>query len=163
MQDERFTGAKHFWSAIACDRPRKLKDLAVNIAAYKEEGDFSTAERIQYLTDLTGIFPINLVMKDKTLSDLNDAGVPPISEYDPELKAVWFIPRKVNVRKTKNDKSYYVIEAVDLNNMITQIRCWGANPERDHIQINRPYVATLQYNDQWGFSTRSIYHNLRPL
>ena len=92
-----------------------------------------------------------------------ESGVPPISEFDKDLKITWFIPRKVTVRKTKNDKTYYVLEVVDSNNAITQIRCWGANPEKDHVQVNRPYMAKLDYNDQWGFSTRSMYHNFRVL
>ena len=163
LQDDRFTGAKHFWSAVACDRPRKPKDLLDNIETYSEEGDFSIEERVQYLTDLTGIFPINLVMKDTVRKQLDQYAVPAISEYDPDLNVVWFIPRKVNIRKTKNDKTYYVLEVIDSNNVVTQIRCWGVRPEKDHIQVNRPYMAKLDYNNQWGFSTRSIYHNFRAL
>ncbi|MHC4737116.1 MAG: hypothetical protein ACYTDW_22110, partial [Planctomycetota bacterium] len=83
------TGAKHFWSCVAVDRPRKESALLGNIETYADEGDFSTEERIQYLTDLTGMFPINLVMKGDTLSQLVDNGVPAISEYDPDLKLVW--------------------------------------------------------------------------
>jgi DNA polymerase-3 subunit alpha len=163
LQDDRFMGAKHFWSAVACDRPRKPKDLLDNIETYSEEGDFSIEERVQYLTDLTGIFPINLVMKDTIRKQLDQYAVPAISEYDPDLNVVWFIPRKVNIRKTKNDKMYYVLEVIDSNNVLTQIRCWGVRPEKDHIQVNRPYMAKLDYNTQWGFSTRSIHHNFRAL
>ena len=134
-----------------------------NIETYSEEGDFSIEERVQYLTDLPGIFPINLVMKDAIREQLDQYAVPAISEYDPDLNVVWFIPRKITVRKTKNDKSYYVLEVIDSNNVVTQIRCWGVRPEKDHIQVNRPYMAKLDYNDQWGFSTRSIYHNFRAL
>jgi hypothetical protein len=79
------------------------------------------------------------------------------------LKVCWFVPRRVNQRKTKNDKTYYVLEVVDSNNVITQIRCWGANPDKDHVHTNRVYMAKLDYNDQWGFSTRSMYHNFRVL
>ena len=39
--DDRFTGAKHFWSACCVDRPKNLKKLAENIEGYKEAGDFS--------------------------------------------------------------------------------------------------------------------------
>ena len=163
MQDDRFTGAKHFWSCVAVDRPRKEKDLLTNIELYADEGDFTTEDRIQYLTDLTGMFPINLVVKDDTLKQLADNHIPAISEYDPELKFVWFIPRKVIIKRTKNDKPYYVLEVIDDNNVITTIRCWGVNLEKDRVQVNRPYIAKLQYNDQWGFSTRSIYHNFRVL
>ena len=120
-------------------------------------------EKIESLTALTGVFPIRMIVNEETQSNLMESGIPPISEFDPDLKVTWFIPRKVNVRKTKNDKTYYVLEVVDSNNAITQIRCWGANPDKDHIQKNRTYIAKLDYNDQWGFSTRSIYHNFRVL
>ena len=93
----------------------------------------------------------------------NEYGVPAISEYDKELRLVWFIPRKVTIKKTKNDKTYYVLEVIDDNNVITTIRCWGVKPEKDHVQVNRPYMAKLDHNDQWGFSTRSMYHNFRVL
>jgi len=164
LQDDRFTGAKHFWSCVAVDRPRKDKDLHENIEKYADEGDFTTGERIQYLTDLTGIFPINLVVKDETLKHLADNYIPAISEYDPELSnIVWFIPRKVTVKKTKNDKHYYLVDVIDDNNVITNIKCWGVNPHKDILQINRPYLAKLEHNEQWGFSTRSIYHNFKVL
>jgi len=35
--------------------------------------------------------------------------------------------------------------------------------EKDSIQLNRPYMAKLDYNEQWGFSTRSMYYNFRLL
>ena len=41
--DERFTGMKHFWSAVAVDRPKKEKDLEVNIETYEPEGDFTSS------------------------------------------------------------------------------------------------------------------------
>ena len=163
LMDERFTGGKHFWSAVAVDRPRKEKNLLENIAKYAPEGEFSDEEKIEYLTDLTGIFPISLVITDSIQKNLEEKFVPPISEYDPELELVWFIPRKVMVKKTKNGKNYYLVEVIDSNSALTSIKCWGVKPEKDVIHINRPYLAKLQYDDQWGFSTRSIRHTFRLL
>jgi len=37
---------------------------------------------------------------------------------------------------------------------MTNIRCWGVNPDKDRIFINRPYMAKLSHQEQWGFSTR---------
>jgi DNA polymerase-3 subunit alpha len=163
LMDERFTGGKHFWSAVAVDRPRKEKNLLENIAKYAPEGEFSDEEKIEYLTDLTGIFPISLVITDSIQKNLEEKFVPPISEYDPALELVWFIPRKVMIKKTKNGKNYYLIEVIDSNSALTSIKCWGVKPEKDVIHINRPYLAKLQYDDQWGFSTRSIRHTFRLL
>ena len=163
LQDNRFTGAKHFWSAVAVDRPRKVKNLEENIKTYAPEGEFSTEETIQSLTTLTGVFPLSLVVDPDTQKNLLECGIPPISEYDPALGVIWFIPRRIIKKRTKNDKLYYVVEVIDSNNVLTTIRCWGVNPSRDHITTNKPYMAKLDYNEQWGFSCRSIKHTFREL
>ena len=163
LMDERFTGLKHYWSSVAVERPRKEKDLEDNIALYAPEGDFSIEEKIEYLTDLTGVFPMHLVVDDKVQSRLREYCVPAISEYDPDLNLVWFIPRKVVPRKTKNGKTFWVIEVIDENSVLTKIKCWGVREGKDTVHINRPYMAKLDYSEQWGFSTRSIYHNFRML
>jgi DNA polymerase III alpha subunit len=126
LQDNRFTGDKHFWTCVAVDRPRKDSNLLENIEKYAPEGDFTVEEKIESLTALTGVFPISMIVDEETQKNLTESGIPPISEFDQDLKVTWFIPRKVTVRKTKNDKIYYVLEVVDSNNAITQIRCWGS-------------------------------------
>jgi DNA polymerase-3 subunit alpha len=163
LMDDRFTGLKHYWSSVAVERPRKEKDLEDNIVAYAPEGDFSIEEKIEYLTDLTGVFPMSLVVNDEIQGKLKDYAVPAISDYDPDLNLVWFIPRKVTSRKTKNGKTYWVIEVIDENNALTHIKCWGIKEGRDNVHINHPYMAKLDYDPNWGFSTRSIYHNFRML
>jgi DNA polymerase-3 subunit alpha len=163
LQDDRFSGDKHFWTCVAVDRPRKPQNLIDNIALYEPEGEFSVEEKIESLSALTGVFPIRMIVSEETQDNLLESGIPTISEFDPALKICWFVPRKVNQRKTKNDKTYYVLDVVDSNNVITQIRCWGVNPDKDHVQTNRVYIAKLDYNEQWGFSTRSLYHNFRVI
>jgi DNA polymerase III alpha subunit len=163
LVDDRFTGRKHFWSACVVDRPKNLKKFLENLETYKPEGDFSEAEVIQFKTDLTGIFPMNLVMSNEMIIKLKEKYVPPISEFDPELQVCWFIPRKIVPRKTKNGKTYWILEVIDSNNELTKIRCWGVKPEKDRIHVNRPYMSRLDYNEQWGFSTRSIKYNFRLL
>ena len=161
--DHRFTGGKHFWSAICVDRPRKEKNLIENIELYSPEGDFSDEDKIGYLVELTGVFPFNKVMKPEIYSQLHEAFIPAIANYDPELcEVVWFIPRKVVPKKTKNGKPYWVIEVVDDTNTLTKIRCWGVR-EYDRIHVNKPYMAKLEYNEKWGFSTRSLRRNFRIL
>ena len=67
LVDERFTGLKHFWSATAVDRPKKEKNLLENIESYRPEGDFTREEKMEYLTNLTGIYPVSEVVSDSTL------------------------------------------------------------------------------------------------
>ena len=156
LQDDRFSGMQHFYAAVAEDRPRKEKNLIENIATYEPEGDFSEEEKLEYLVNLTGVFPINAVVTPRVRQKLNELYVPPISEFDPELGVTWFIPRQCTLKKSKNGKNFYVVKVIDDNNEMTTIRCWGVDPAKDIVQINRPYMARLNYNQQWGFSTFSM-------
>ena len=65
------------------------------------------------------MFPLHLVLTDRVKANLEEKFIPPISEYDPDLQVVWFIPRKVIVKKTKNGKDYYLVEVVDSNSVLT--------------------------------------------
>jgi DNA polymerase-3 subunit alpha len=153
--DKRFTGRKHFWSAIAVDRPRKLKNLEDNIAKYGPEGDFSDGEEIQFLTELTGMFPLSRVINDQMLDKLAEMCVNSISEYDSHLGLVWCIPRKIVARKTATGKDYLQVDVTDANSCNIRMRCWGVDLRRgDTLEINKPYLVRPNYNDQWGFSTR---------
>ena len=154
--DDRFTGLRHFWSACVVDRPRKLKNLEENIVTYAAEGDFSEEEKLEHLVNLTGVFPINSVINDHVRGKLNELHIPPISEYDPDLGVTWFIPRECKLKKSKNGKNFYVVKVIDDNNETNIIRCWGVDPDRDVIHINRPYMARLNYDPNWGFSTFSV-------
>ena len=163
LMDDRFTGRKHFWSAVAVDRVYSKKKFLENIEEYKEEGDFSVEEEIDNKTTLTGIFPMHLVMTDAVRTKLDSYYVPPISDYDPELGLVWFIPREIIRKKTKNGKPYWIVAVIDSNSVLTKFRCWGIVEGKDRIHLNRPYMGKLDYDPAWGFSTRSIKRNLRLL
>jgi len=163
LMDERFTGMKHFWSAVAVDRPKKEKDLFDNIELYKPEGDFSDMEKIEYLTGLTGIFPFSLVLKNDVYDSIKKNKIPALGEYDKAIGVAWFIPREVIEKKTKTGKPYYIVKTIDDTNNQFAIKCWGVNPAMDRVAINRPYLAKLDYSETWGFSSRSISRNWRMI
>jgi DNA polymerase III alpha subunit len=163
LMDERFTGMKHFWSAVAVDRPKKVKDLLDNIELYKPEGDFSDVEKVEYLTGLTGIFPFSLVLKDDVYDSIKKNKIPALGDYDKAIGVAWFIPREVIEKKTKTGKPYYIVKTIDDTNNQFAIKCWGVNPALDRVAINRPYLAKLDYNETWGFSSRSISRNWRMI
>ena len=160
LVDDRFSGLKHFWSVIAVDRPRNEKKFIENIGKYHPEGDFTEQEKITFLTDLTGLFPINRVVSTDLQNKLEEKGIMPLAEYDPDLQFVWFVPRKIDVKKTKNGKTYWVVDVIDSTNTNNRIRCWSVKPNEE-LAINRPYIAKLNYDENWGFSTRSITKNFR--
>jgi len=104
LMDDRFTGMKHFWSAVVVDRPKNKKKFGENIELYKAEGDFTKDELISHKSDLTGIFPFDLVMSDSIRVKLEQLPVVPISEYEVAMSVesdqddqllVWFVPRKL--------------------------------------------------------------------
>jgi len=152
--DDRFTGDKHFWSVICVDKPRSKKKLDEKIELYRPEGSFTEEERIEYLTDLTGMFPFNLVMTEDVNRRLGELYIPPISEFDRDLGVCWVIPRTITKKKTRNGKPFYVIDVIDSNSVQTRIRCWGVDPKKDNIHRNRPYMIRPAYSLDWGFSTR---------
>ena len=171
LKDDRFTGMKHFWSAVVVDRPKNKKKFGENIELYKAEGDFSKDELISQKSDLTGIFPFDLVMSDSVRVKLEQLPVVPISEYEVAMSVesseddqllVWFVPRKLLKKKTTRGKEYWILKVVDSNNAMVDIKCWNPS-ENDTIYVNQPYMARLDYSEQWGFSTRSIRRNFRLL
>ncbi len=153
IMDDRFVGDKHFWTAVCLDRPRSKKKLADNIALYKPEGDFTEEERIQHIADLTGIFPMSMVVTEHIQNRLDEMCVPDISDYDPDLQVCWCIPRKIVKKKSRNGKNFYVVTVIDSNSAETRIRCWSVDPEKDYLHINRPYMIRPKYSIDWGFST----------
>jgi DNA polymerase III alpha subunit len=163
LLDDRFSGDKHFWYSVAVDRPRKVKNLQENIEMYRHQGSFTEEETISNLVELTGFFPMHLVMDDAIKTKLEQMMVPPISEFDQELKVTWFIPRELKKKKTKNGKTFYVLKVIDSNNEVNTIRCWGVDPQKDKVFLNRPYMANLDWNPQWGFSTRSVRKRFKLL
>ena len=153
LVDERFSGLKHFWSAVAVDRPRNVEKFRENVALYEPEGDFSNEEKIEYLASLTGAFPINMVMSDEIRTKLQEMFVPSISEFDPELQVCWGIVREVIKKKTKNGKDYYIVRMLDDSSQLISVKCWGVRPAVDKLHINRPYMIAPKYDEDWGFST----------
>ena len=155
LVDERFSGLKHFWSAIAVDRPRKQKNLEENIVKYRPEGDFTLQEKIHFLTELTGQFPLSWVVSQDKLNKLEDMRIPPISEYDKRLGLTWCIPRNIVVRKTSTGKDFLQVDVTDSNSASIRIRCWGVDLLMgDVLEVNKPYLIRPKYDQQWGFSTR---------
>ena len=153
--DHRFSGRKHFWSAVAVDRPRNKKKLNENIENYYPEGDFTFEQEIQNIVTLTGRFPFERVVPQDVVDGLTRNCIPPISEFDPELMLCWAVPRSVKKKTTKKGKDYYEVEVTDSNSSMIKIRCWGINVQKgDKIVVNVPYLIRPDYSDEWGFSTR---------
>ena len=155
LQDDRFFGDKHFWSAVVVDKPKNKKKLDENIEKYRDEGDFTKGERITHLQALTGIYPINMVVPVKAYQFFEMHGIMPLSEYDAELGKGWCIPTEVVSKKTRAGKPYYQVTVIDSSMETQKVNCWGVDPKADTIYPHRLYVLEWpQHNQTWGFSTR---------
>ena len=154
LRDDRFNNLKHFWLSVVANRPKSKKKLKELIEEHQETEDFVRDEYIENAVELSGLYPFNLVLDEKTLMRLEHYRVPPISEYDRALQVAWFIPREIIRRKTVNNREYYIVKTIDKNSAMVDIRCWGVKPHKDKIFLNRPYMVKLDYDEQWGFSTR---------
>ena len=162
IMDDRFTGLRHFWSAVAVERAKTKKKFHENIELFAPEGHFTAQETIEYQVSLTGMFPIHLVMSDEVMKQLDDNMIPPLGDFMPEVPVAWFIPREIIPRKTKNGKVYWIVKVIDSTSTPNAIKCWGVR-DNDHVELNKPYMAKLDFHDQWGFSTRSLRHNFKLL
>ena len=102
IADDRFRHCKHLWLSTVSDRPKNKKRLEDNIAKYQSEPDFTEEERIENIVSLTGIFPFELVMDKKVRERIEHNCVPPVAQFDKDLRLCWLIPRNITVRQTKN-------------------------------------------------------------
>ena len=158
--DDRFKHTKHFWLAAINDRPKTKKKLEENIIATASEPNFTEEEKIDNVVSLTGIFPFELVLDSKVKDRIEKNCVPPISNFDEDLKICWFIPRSVLPKKTRNGKTFWIVDVIDDTCQVSSVKCWSVRPT-DKVHLNRPYVARLDYDPQWGFSTRSVNKNFK--
>ena len=163
LMDERFNNLKHFWTVIASNRPKSRKKLNGLVEEHKDTEDFTRDEYIENAVQLSGLYPFGLVLDDHTQQRLNHYQVPPISDFDEDLGVAWFIPREVIKRKTINNRPYYIVKTIDSNSAMVDVKCWGINPQKDKVFLNRPYMAKLKYEEQWGFSSKSGLRSWRLL
>jgi len=163
LVDDRFTGLKHFWTAVAVDRPKTAKKFAKNIETYAPEGGFTKEELFQYQVSLTGLYPLDSVILPEIRAELKKYCIPPVGSWDEAIGIAWFVPREVVQKKTSNGRDYWIVKVVDETSKQTEIKCWGVNPEKDRIQLDRPYVAKLDHSDVWGFSSRQFTKTWRLL
>ena len=169
LKDARFTGMKHFWSAVVVDRPKTVKKLAENIEKYKPEGEFTNEEVIENYVSISGVYPVSMVVDSSLIARLNDKEVYGIAsfiesaEYREEgddTQVCWFIVREAIIKQTKNGKLYWQLSAVDPQGSMHTVKVWGVKKD-SVIYTNRPYMAKLKM-DSWGLSTFSP-NNLKLL
>ena len=80
------------------------------------------------------------------------------------VSILWIVYITSNPNKSQPGMIRFLsLDKIDSVNETERIRCWGVDPKKDRIHINRPYMSRLQFDPKWGFSTRSVYRNFRLL
>lgn len=161
LQDERFFGDKHFWCAVVDERPKTEKKLLENIEKYKDKGSFTKEERIKFSVELSGQFPIDLVLSMSARKKLEEKGIPSISQLQ-RNGFCWFILQKEEVKTTKNGRGYLMLHVIDDEGKTKKIKCWNTT-YCEVLFPNRAYLAKLDFDDKWGYSTRKLKENIRLL
>lgn len=158
--DKRFSNMKHFWHVVCEDKLKKTEEnkFLEHIEKYKDVEDFTYEEKIEFLVNLTGIFPFELILTEEVKKRIEFQKVKPLGLYKNKEKCEgWCIPREVKALKTKkNNKDYYLVEVLDSTNKKNIIKCWGVDLYEDNIYINRPYKVKFDYEEKYGFSTRGM-------
>jgi DNA polymerase-3 subunit alpha len=154
--DDRFSGLRHAYSAIVVDRARIIKDFQANIERYRPEGDFSEAEKVDYLVSLTGIFPFHIILPEQMLKALVKHKIPPISAWDDAIGMAYFVPREVLIKQTKNGRTYWVVITTDPSGAQQRVKVWSIH-SGDKLYLNRVYAAKLNYDSKWGLSCPGVY------
>lgn len=163
LQDERFFGDKHFWASVSFDRPKTVKKLLENIDQYKEQGQFSRSEKIDFALELSGQYPVELVLSEQVRLNLAKKDILGISDFEESSSDFcWFILRKIEVKTTRNGKGYLQLHVLDDGAKEYKIKCWG-EIHNDLLMLDRPYLAKLEFDSKYGFSVRGIKRNFRLL
>jgi len=162
LMDARFNHLRHFWlSCVGEERPKTLKKFHENIEKFKEEKDFSQEEKFQFFIELSGYYPIDLIITENHRAKLQKVGIPQITERG-DNKFCWFVIKNVVERTTAKGKRYIELKVTDDSNQEVVVRCW--NTENEHMLYkHRLYAASLDYDEKYGYSTKNIIKNFKML
>jgi len=83
------------------------------------------------MVSLTGVYPISMVMTADMIKRLEERYIPPIGQYEKDLgEVVWFIPRNIEEKKTKNGKIYWILNVTDSSNKTQLLNVGGRSCKR---------------------------------
>lgn len=155
LQDERFSGDKHFWSVIAVDRPKKMKNFLENLEKYRDEGSFSNLERISYQISLMGSLPLGEIVSDKMMMKFQKLNLPSVSELGEDSGKCWAVLTDYKHKTTRNGNPYVELYITDDSFQKFMVRCWQTNGNGILFHF-RPYLLDLDYDFSNGYSIRKF-------
>jgi DNA polymerase III alpha subunit len=117
--------------------------------------DWSRDQKIDANFELTSTIDADLLFPTEVMERIANKNVPKIHDIPPgdgkTSEIGWFCAASVELKKTKNGKTFYRIKAIDDEFRTAWIRVWGG--EQETITPYTLWVAKVQHDPQWGFST----------
>jgi DNA polymerase-3 subunit alpha len=160
--EEVFPTRKSMWKVCVENKPTSKKKYDEAVSLLGNEDEFAQEEDIESQVAVTGVFPFDRIVTPKILQILEDKNIVPISQLNYN-GLCWFVPRDKKVKRTKNGKEYWILEVVDVNNQTKSIKCWSITDAANVIEFNKAYIASLDYDPKWGYSTRSLRRTFRKI
>jgi len=137
--------------------PDILPDL---IKSVEFDEDWTRTEKITFNADLRSAISNEQLFPEGFLERLEEKDIPPLTEIPGGVEAVaWFLCREVQVKKTKNGKTYHRIRAQDGDNNLVWLKVWGNLKEE--IPRFSVWMCQAKGDDKWGPSTTAW--KIRPL
>jgi len=155
LQDDRFSGDKHFWSVVAVDRPKTVKKLEENIEKYRPEGSFTAMERIAYQISLMGSLPMGEIISDKMMVKFQKLGIPSITDLEENSGRCWGILTDFKIKMAKNGRPYVDLEVMDDSFQTHLVRCWNTDGD-GRLFHYKPYLLELDYEFGSGYTVKKI-------
>lgn len=153
------------------ENPKGFKNYENFCDAIKEHSDlkdFSKEDKYDLAFVLTGLFPASEIVNAEILRIFDEYGFMSVSEMLEFLEGkgfdefdnckIWFILRDYEMKISRSNKPYCLLDAVDNEGRSSRIYIWNTSERAAGNKFRRYglYYCTVDYNRKWGFSSRSV-------
>jgi DNA polymerase-3 subunit alpha len=114
--------------------------------------DWPREEKIGVRYDLTSTIDADLLFPPEVMNKINEKDISSLHDIPGGAEGIgWFCASSIELKKTKNGKSFYRIKTIDNTFRTAWIRVWGT-PQEDILPYTL-WICKAQHDAQWGFST----------
>ena len=131
---------------------RGRAELAARMLAQGDE-EWTKGELLAMSKELLGTADIDLILSQALRDKLEGLNVPCIDDLVTKKGLAWFIADEVTLKSTKNGKPYLKVVAVGMKGKRYNVNVWSFDPAKHSVPTNTAFVAELDSNPPWGFST----------
>lgn len=114
--------------------------------------EWTKVEQAQFQIELFGSFDVTSVVSPQMLAKLETKEINPIETLEEgDKNIVWFVPTSLEIKMTKNKKSYAVISALGLGAKPVRLSVWGFS-DKSNVNLYNLHLAEVERNN-FGCST----------